>query len=97
LTTVKPPATPANATDGTQQGQSATVKVSATEIQSQLRGKSVQDLISEWTLMFQQDLKQFHSKAAEIARLDTQLIDQSDKVLFVLLVYWLQFEVISDC
>lgn len=80
-TTPAPPQSAANtASANVEAKKTEKVEVPVAEISSQLRGKSMQDLINMWSASLQHSMQDFHAKAALIANLDTQLLDQADKI-----------------
>jgi hypothetical protein len=54
--------------------------VKPAEILTNLRGKTMDDILTEWQTELQNSVASFHRKAADIARIDARLIENSDKV-----------------
>lgn len=50
------------------------------EVITSLRGKTMEEIINEWQNDLHTSMSLFHRKAAEIAKLDTKLVEHSDKI-----------------
>ena len=78
-TTTNPTATTATTTTATTTTTTTNIKKEQ-EILTSLLGKPLSDILGTWSAELSATSALFHAKASQIARLDTQLLEQSDKI-----------------
>lgn len=63
-----------------EQKTATTTTIQPSQMLSNLRGKTMQEILNEWQSELQNSLAAFHRKATDIARIDTRLIENSEKI-----------------